>query len=132
MLYMPIKDGRRLTSEIRAVDRSVPIIILTAFDSPENHVKLTLEGATRFLSKKTELPQLEFICRELLLMRGLDEATQTFGSPSEKAVKLLSAVRKARRDLQSGRASLADQRLRAIEARFFQQWNEQSLLEGDA
>lgn len=116
-LSMPIEDGGDLTRAIREIDQSVPILMLTMYDTPENHVKTVVSGISRFLSKKAPMKEIEQACRELLLQRELDEARSDIEGHRDEATRLVTAIANARAEIASGDASIADHRLKAIVAK---------------
>ena len=50
-IKMPIKDGYEATKEIRTFNKTVPIIALTAFSTPDEREKAMEVGCTGFQSK---------------------------------------------------------------------------------
>lgn len=50
-LQMPLLDGMMLVHSIRLMLPDLPIVVLTAFGSPETRAELLRQGATAFLEK---------------------------------------------------------------------------------
>lgn len=114
---MPIADGGDLTRAIREIDRDVPILMLTIYDTPENHIKTVASGISRFLSKKASMLDIERACRELLLERELDDARSDLEHQRTDAARLVMAVSNARAEIASGDTPMADHRLKSIVAK---------------
>ncbi len=69
---MPRLDGWRVLESIRTTDESVPVLMLTALDSPENAVKGLNLGADDYLRKPFDLSELDARI-QAILRRGKPE-----------------------------------------------------------
>jgi two-component system OmpR family response regulator len=65
-LGLPKLDGFAVLKQLRAEQRSVPVLILTARDALEDRVKGLDLGADDYMTKPFELPELEARARALL------------------------------------------------------------------
>ncbi len=110
---MPFRDGESVARELRAREAETPIVILTAHDTPRNHIALTKAGITRFISKKTALPDLERELRDLVLERAMARASRAAAVEVSATGRLVRAIQAARKDLGVGRAAFAAERLKA-------------------
>jgi DNA-binding NtrC family response regulator len=63
---LPDGDSLELLPRLRAIDRSVPVVILTAHGSIDLAVRAIKEGAEHFLTKPVELPSLLIVLQRLL------------------------------------------------------------------
>jgi DNA-binding NtrC family response regulator len=63
---LPDGDGVDLIAPLRALDASMPILVLTAHGSIEMAVRAVKEGADQFLTKPVELPALLVVVERLL------------------------------------------------------------------
>ena len=81
---LPDVDGLQLLRDIRAIDSSVPVLIMTGYATIELAVRSMKEGAEQFVAKPFELSVLlkllekvldnrRFIRRELAVKKLLDE-----------------------------------------------------------
>ena len=106
-LMMPNVSGEDVVERIRNVDPSQVVVVLTAYAEAERHQRLTMAGASRFLSKSVSTQSLIKTCFELLVERALE------GDASAQAEqdRLVRAIIGARRELASGRAGAASNRL---------------------
>ena len=57
-LKMPVMDGFELASQISRLDRSVPIIVMTAFGTPEMEDRLMNMGAFQYIEKPIDFSLL--------------------------------------------------------------------------
>lgn len=65
-LNMPVKDGEQVLEEVRALDASLPILILTARQDVEARVRCLDRGADDLMLKPFSLHELRARCRALL------------------------------------------------------------------
>jgi FixJ family two-component response regulator len=70
---MPVMGGVQLQSELRARGSKVPFIFITAFPEEATRVRAIRDGATCFLTKPFEAPQLVG-CIEQALRAGREAA----------------------------------------------------------
>lgn len=75
-LMLPKLDGMTLCGKIRAIDNSVPILILTARSSVEDKVKGLDIGADDYLVKPFAFSELSARIRALLRRKAPQQATQ--------------------------------------------------------
>ncbi len=60
-LKMPEVDGHTVMKEVKKMERSIPVIIMTAFGTIENAVAMMKEGAFDYLTKPIDLDQLDLV-----------------------------------------------------------------------
>lgn len=65
-LNMPVKDGEQVLMEVRAMDRELPILILTARQEVDARVRCLDRGADDLMVKPFSLHELRARCRALL------------------------------------------------------------------
>lgn len=114
---MPLVDGESVARTLRACGVEAPIVVLTAHDTPQNHITLTKAGVTRFISKKTSFQELEYALRMLVLDAAAARALRNQETDKGAAARLLNAVEAARADLAVGRAAFAAERLKGAAIR---------------
>lgn len=68
---LPDGDGLELMAKLRALDPSVPLVVLTAHGSIDLAVRAIKEGAEQFFTKPVELPALQVVLERLLEHRRL-------------------------------------------------------------
>ncbi|MEI8182389.1 MAG: sigma-54 dependent transcriptional regulator [Desulfomonile sp.] len=68
---MPGMSGLDLIKRIRSLNKSVPVIVITAFASAEDALRAVREGAYDYLSKPFQLDDLRIIIRNALEVRRL-------------------------------------------------------------
>lgn len=89
-LRMPGMNGFELLSELRAVDESVPVLVMTGYSSVENAVEAMKRGATDFIKKPFDFTELKLMLdrtmkgvqlknENKLLKRRLDHERNRFG-----------------------------------------------------
>ena len=71
-IKMPKKDGLELLTEFKAIDPSVPVIILTAFGTVETAVEAMKRGAADYLTKPIARDDLLMTIAKVLRMRRLE------------------------------------------------------------
>jgi DNA-binding NtrC family response regulator len=57
-LRMPILNGESVVRAVKAALPEVPVIVITAFGSPEKQAECRRDGAAAFLEKPLDTPQL--------------------------------------------------------------------------
>ena len=60
-LGLPDGDGLELVREIRALDPHVPVVVITGQPDPATAVRATDEGATEYLAKPIDPPELSLV-----------------------------------------------------------------------
>jgi len=99
-LMMPVMDGNQLVSNIRAEDKKVPILILTAKDASKDKIKLLEKGVDDYLTKPFVLD--EFLLRVNRLIeksrwyRGTEGEVVIFGNDNENVVDFSARTAKHR------------------------------------
>ena len=89
-LRMPGMNGFELLTELRAVDESVPVLVMTGYSSVENAVEAMKRGATDFIKKPFDFTELKLMLdrtmkgvdlknENKLLKRRLDHKRNRFG-----------------------------------------------------
>jgi DNA-binding NtrC family response regulator len=71
-IKMPNKDGITLLKEIKEIDASISVIILTAFGTVETAVEAMKRGATDYLTKPVSRDELELIVARTLEFQRLE------------------------------------------------------------
>jgi len=80
-LLMPGMKGNELLSRIRAMDTSIPVVIMTAFGGVESAVEAMRSGAYHYITKPFRMEVLVGTLRAALDERRLREAVQGRGEP---------------------------------------------------
>jgi len=65
-LNMPVKDGEQVLQEVRAMDKDLPVLVLTARQEVETRVRCLDRGADDLMIKPFSLYELRARCRVLL------------------------------------------------------------------
>jgi DNA-binding NtrC family response regulator len=73
---LPDGDGLELLRRLKALDPSVPAVLLTAHGSIDLAVKAVQEGAEQFFTKPVELPALLVVVERLLETRRMRQVTE--------------------------------------------------------
>jgi len=68
---MPRMDGLQLAERIRAIDNTIPVIIMTGYPSLENTISTLKNGVVDFLIKPVNLNQMELCVRRVMREREL-------------------------------------------------------------
>jgi len=68
-IRMPVMDGRSILGAVKAALPEVPVIVITAFATPEARTECEAAGAADFLEKPLDTPQL-LAAIERALSRG--------------------------------------------------------------
>ena len=76
-IKMPKKDGIELLTEFKAIDPSVPVIILTAFGTVETAVEAMKRGAADYLTKPISRDELLMTLAKTLRMSRLERENET-------------------------------------------------------
>jgi len=89
-LNLPRHDGIELLRKLRSTEElsRVPVVVLTSSDSPRDRATATELGATRYLSKPSNLEnflELGAVFKELLTHSGQTTSTVTPEEPSHEA-----------------------------------------------
>jgi putative nucleotidyltransferase with HDIG domain len=70
-INMPEMNGLEFAEEMRKIDNTIPIIVMTGYPSLENTIKTLQNGVVDFLIKPINLNQMEVCLRRVLKERGL-------------------------------------------------------------
>ncbi len=81
-IYMPEGDGFDLVDELRAVDPSIPIILMTAQGSVEAAVQAVAKGASDFIGKPFDVAGVVSILRRYLDARSEARGAES-GAPED-------------------------------------------------
>jgi putative two-component system response regulator len=89
-LSMPIFDGFEVAAHLRSnpETREIPIILITGFDSTQNHVKAMDLGVNDFLSKTAEPEEILARIRSHLKIKQLNDQLSDYRESLEKMVTL--------------------------------------------
>ncbi len=69
-LAMPRLDGMGVLAHVQATDPACPVIMMTAFGSPEDAEKAQRLGAVRFVSKPFDMEEMLALVRETVRPTG--------------------------------------------------------------
>lgn len=75
-LNMPLKNGYECLKEIREFENDIPVIILTTTANPEDIDKMYHLGATHFIVKPNNFPDLKEILKKVLSAKWLKDLQQ--------------------------------------------------------
>jgi DNA-binding NtrC family response regulator len=84
-----------------------PVIILTAYDAPENHQELMLSGAMEFLSKPNDMRELPGLCSRILRDHAFLQSARQARSAAEQLVQLSDRLHAVNYTLRRGRTAEA-------------------------
>jgi len=76
-IKMPRKSGIELLSELKSIDPSVPVIILTAFGTVETAVEAMKRGAADYLTKPISRDELLMTVAKILKMSRLERENES-------------------------------------------------------
>ena len=106
-LRMPGLNGFELLSEIRKVDKDVPVLVMTGYSSVENAVEAMKRGATDFIKKPFDFAELRLLIERALknfklrtenrlLKRRLNQISDNYGMIGNAPVmtKLFNTIKK--------------------------------------
>jgi DNA-binding response OmpR family regulator len=83
-IMMPVKDGFAVASEIRAVNKKVPILFLTAKTLQEDKLKGFEIGADDYITKPFSMEEL--LLRMQAILRRTDETIKAAGSENSYTI----------------------------------------------
>ncbi len=87
-INMPEMDGLEFAEEMRKIDNSIPIVVMTGYPSLENTIKTLQNGVVDFLIKPVNLNQMEVCLRKVLKERALFVENVILKKEVEGKVKL--------------------------------------------
>ncbi|QDU72191.1 sigma-54-dependent transcriptional regulator [Mucisphaera calidilacus] len=99
-LRMPEMDGLSLLTELRAVDPSLPVVLMTAYGTVSDAVAAMQQGAFDFVQKPFEGDQLVMVVRRAVQHRELtneNEALRTGGARTDAVPSLVGKSTEMRR-----------------------------------
>ncbi|MCP4294207.1 MAG: response regulator, partial [Proteobacteria bacterium] len=70
-IEMPIMDGLELAEQIRQIDSTLPVVVMTGYPSLENSIQTLKNGVVDYLIKPVNLEQMELTLKRILRERGL-------------------------------------------------------------
>ncbi len=70
-INMPEMDGLELAEQIRRIDNTLPVIVMTGYPSLENTIRTLKNGVVDYLVKPVNLEQMELSLRRIMRERGL-------------------------------------------------------------
>ena len=70
-INMPVMDGLELAEQIRQIDRTLPVVVMTGYPSLENTIQTLKNGVVDYLIKPVNLEQMELTLRRILRERVL-------------------------------------------------------------
>ena len=106
-IRMPEMDGIQLLAGIKAIDASIPVILLTAYASQETAIEAVNKGAFHYLIKQARNDEIKMVVRNALAMRQVksenatlrrqikdDSSLESIIGSSESMQRIFSTVRK--------------------------------------
>ncbi len=106
-IRMPEMDGIQLLAGIKAVDASIPVILLTAYASQETAIEAVNKGAFHYLIKQARNDEIRMVVRNALAMRQVkventklrrqlkdDSSLESIIGSSEAMQRIFTMVRK--------------------------------------
>lgn len=91
-LRLPDMDGLDVLRQIRRIDRTVPVIMMTAYASIKNAVEAMKAGAYDYVVKPFDFGEVENMIRQALTVR----AVKTAAKPANGAIKTAGLVVKSK------------------------------------
>ncbi len=70
-INMPVMDGLELAEQIRHIDSTLPVVVMTGYPSLENTIQTLKNGVVDYLIKPVNLGQMELTLRKILREREL-------------------------------------------------------------
>ncbi|MBF0200838.1 MAG: response regulator [Desulfamplus sp.] len=70
-INMPEMDGLELAEQIRMMDNTLPVVVMTGYPSLENTIRTLKNGVVDYLVKPVNLEQMELSFRRIMRERGL-------------------------------------------------------------
>ena len=106
-IRMPEMDGIQLLAGIKAIDASIPVILLTAYASQETAIEAVNKGAFHYLIKQARNDEIKMVVRNALAMREVrsentqlrrqlqdDSSLESIIGSSEAMQRIFAVVRK--------------------------------------
>ncbi len=106
-IRMPEMDGIQLLTGIKAIDASIPVILLTAYASQETAIEAVNKGAFHYLIKQARNEEIKMVVRNALAMREVrsenvqlrrqlqdDSSLESIIGSSEAMQRIFAIVRK--------------------------------------
>ncbi len=106
-IRMPEMDGIQLLAGIKAVDASIPVILLTAYASQETAIEAVNKGAFHYLIKQARNDEIRMVVRNALAIRQVkaennklrrqlkdDSSLESIIGSSEAMQRIFTMVRK--------------------------------------
>jgi len=87
-INMPYMDGMELAEQIRKIDNTIPVIIMTGFPSLQNSIKTLQNGVVDFLIKPVQLDQMELSVQRVFRQRKLFIDNILYKKEAEKKAEL--------------------------------------------
>jgi len=87
-INMPYMDGMELAEQIRKIDNTIPVIIMTGFPSLQNSIKTIQNGVVDFLVKPVQLNEMELSVQRVFRQRKLFIENILYKKEAESKAKL--------------------------------------------
>ncbi len=87
-INMPYMDGMELAEQIRKIDNTIPVIIMTGYPSLQNSIKTLQNGVVDFLIKPVHLNQMELSIQRVFRQRKLFIENILYKKEAESKAKL--------------------------------------------
>lgn len=87
-INMPNMDGMELAEQIRKIDNTIPVIIMTGYPSLQNSIKTLQNGVVDFLIKPVHLNQMELSIQRVFRQRKIFIENILYKKEAEKKAKL--------------------------------------------
>ena len=96
-IQMPVMDGLAMVSAIREMDRSVPIIVLTAFDDTDHMMQSINIDVDRYVTKPVDVSKLQdalhACAHRLLVEQQLKQALAALEIKQQRLVNVIEGTR---------------------------------------
>lgn len=87
-INMPQMDGMKLAEQLRKIDNTIPVIIMTGYPSLQNSIKTLQNGVVDFLIKPVHLNQMELSIQRVFRQRQLFIENILYKKEAESKAKL--------------------------------------------
>ena len=102
-IQMPKMDGIQVLSGVKAIDPSVPVIIMTAYSSQKTAIDAVNKGAFHYLNKHAKNDEIKMVVRNAIEVRQVKtenvELKDALSKKSKKAPRLVGQSKEIQRVL---------------------------------
>ena len=96
-LKMPGMDGLELYRKMRAIDRNIPFVIMTAHGTIQSAVEAMKEGVTNYLIKPLNYEELSIVLERAVREKEISRNWRACGRKSGRSIPLRTSSAQARR-----------------------------------